>query len=352
VIAIPKSKLLVADEMFGLHPALAPLTKYWNAGSFGAVHATGMARPNRSHFAAMEEIEDADPDSSTRQGWVNRLIGLTGSRSPFEAINVNSSSAPTLISGAEPALATAGLSDLHLAGANPEYDDLDWRTRRRSSLARVWADAAVGTPEALLATGVTSAINVSTTLEAFTGDDPHNGATYPTTWPGADLADALKDTATLIRANLPITAITLDFGPWDYHTNYGTLDGGLMKSNLGALATNLDAFMTDLGTDASRVTIVTISEFGRRIGENSAHGLDHGWGNVMLMLGAGIKGGAFHGTWPGLDSSASSLTDDDVAVTTDYRDVLSEILGNRFPDLATRDVFPGFIPHPIGVTRA
>ena len=84
-----------------------------------------------------------------------------------------------------PALSSRSLSDLHLAGANPEYDDLDWRTRRRSSLARVWADAAVGTPEALLARGVTSAINVSTTLEAFTGDDPHNGATYPTTWPGA-----------------------------------------------------------------------------------------------------------------------------------------------------------------------
>ncbi len=117
--------------------------------------------------------------------------------------------------------------------------------------------------------------------------------------------------------------------------------------------------MTDLGPDASRVTVVTISEFGRRIGENSAHGLDHGWGNVMMLLGAGIKGGTFHGSWPGLDGSASSLTDDDLAVTTDYRDVLSEVLGNRFPELSTREVFPGFVPNrsaspssaPDGATR-
>jgi uncharacterized protein (DUF1501 family) len=111
-----------------------------------------------------------------------------------------------------------------------------------------------------------------------------------------------------------------------------------MSAMLDGFATSLAAFMQDLGTVADRVTVVTISEFGRRVEENGAGGLDHGWGNMMLLAGAGVKGGRYYGSFPGLDD----LTDGDLTVTTDYRNVLGEVVETRldasvgavFPDLA------------------
>ena len=77
----------------------------------------------------------------------------------------------------------------------------------------------------------------------------------------------------------------------------------------------------------NRVTVVTISEFGRRVDENSAGGLDHGWGNVMLLAGAGVKGGRYYAKWPGL--SPRDLGEGDLKVTTDYRNVLAEVVHDR-----------------------
>ena len=71
------------------------------------------------------------------------------------------------------------------------------------------------------------------------------------------------------------------------------------------------------------VTLVTISEFGRRVGENDSMGVDHGWGNAMFVLGGHVNA-AVHGTWPTLAEAA--LTDGDLTVTTDYRAVLADIL--------------------------
>ena len=109
----------------------------------------------------------------------------------------------------------------------------------------------------------------------------------------------------------------------------------------------IDAFMRDLGEQRSRVTLVTISEFGRRVAENGNRGLDHGWGNMMLVAGAGVRGGRYHGTWPGLGSG--KLVDGDLAVTTDYRQVLGEIVHKRFPAKDVTQVFPGVSYNPLGV---
>ena len=101
----------------------------------------------------------------------------------------------------------------------------------------------------------------------------------------------------------------------------------------------LAAFLRDLGPLRSRVTVVTISEFGRRVEENGNRGLDHGWGNMMLVAGAGVKGGQYYGSWPGLGAGAQ--VDADLQVTTDYRNVLGEVVAKRFPDRSLAGVFPG-----------
>ena len=115
---------------------------------------------------------------------------------------------------------------------------------------------------------------------------------------------------------------------------------------LGAFAGSVSAFMKDLGALRSKVTLVTISEFGRRVGPNGNGGLDHGWGNMMLLMGGGVRGG-YHGTWPGL----GNLSDGDLAVTTDYRQVLGEVVAKRFPEKSVSKVFPGLVQKPIGVLR-
>ena len=58
-----------------------------------------------------------------------------------------------------------------------------------------------------------------------------------------------------------------------------------MQSMVGGFAAVVNAFMRDLGPLRPKVTLVTISEFGRRVVENGNRGLDHGWGNMMLVDG-------------------------------------------------------------------
>jgi uncharacterized protein (DUF1501 family) len=113
-----------------------------------------------------------------------------------------------------------------------------------------------------------------------------------------------------------------------------------------AFASCVDAFMRDLGPLRSKVTVVTVSEFGRRLAENGSGGLDHGWGNVMLVAGGGVKGGRYYASWPTLTPAA--LREGDLAVTTDYRTVLGEIVTKRF-NRSVSTVFPGLTGTPLGV---
>lgn len=165
---------------------------------------------------------------------------------------------------------------------------------------------------------------------------PSNGVTYPTAWPSSGLSAALKDTAHLIRSEVGAEIVSVDSGSWDMHSDYGTDEWGEMQSMVTGFAASLDAFMRGLGPQL-RSRVVTISEFGRRVAENGNRGLDHGWGNMMLVAGAGVKGGRYYGPWPWL--SARNLEDGDLAVTTDYRNVLGEIITRRFLDRSIGKVF-------------
>jgi uncharacterized protein (DUF1501 family) len=128
------------------------------------------------------------------------------------------------------------------------------------------------------------------------------------------------------------------------HSDLGTVDGGWLKNNARDLARSIAAFFGDLGDQAAKVTLVTISEFGRRTVENASQGLDHGYGNVMFVAGAGVRGGRYYGRWQGLTNDLDS----DVMVTTDYRSVLSEVVRTRF-GASTASVFPGFSAESVGV---
>jgi uncharacterized protein (DUF1501 family) len=331
-IAIPAASLLAKDAFFGLHPSLAPLLPLWSAGKVAAVHATGLPVANRSHFAAMEELEDADPGSSARVGWINRLIGTDDYTNPLQAIGMGFSTPITAMYGPESTVTTSGVDGMVLAGA----DKWDPEGRRPLSLGTLWADAPG--PVGLGGRAALAAVDDFAPVRQVAAT-PANGATYS----DDDLGRALADTARTIRADIGAQVISVDHdGGWDMHANLGTLSWGTMLDAAGALAASLAAFFTDLGALADKVTVVTISEFGRRVKENANYGLDHGHGNVMLLLGAGVRGG-YHGTWPGLVDSL----DADLAVTTDYRSVLAELVDKRL-GRSVATVFPGFAPEAVG----
>ena len=167
---------------------------------------------------------------------------------------------------------------------------------------------------------------------------PANGATYP----NSELGTALHGCARTIRADVGAEIITVDHGSWDHHTWIGQPDNGNLKNMADAFAGAVAAFFADLGPLADKVTLVTISEFGRRVVENANQGLDHGHGNVMFAMGAGVKGG-YYGTWPGL----TNTSDADLLVTTDYRSVLNEVVTRRL-NASTAQVFPGLAPQDLG----
>jgi len=139
-IGIPTGTLLAKDSMFGLHPALAPLAPMWDAGTFGAVHAVGMPQPNRSHFAAMEEVEDADPGSAERRGWINRMVGLMGDPDPVRGMQLGDGVVPTALYGEQPTVALTNYSSLKLPGATGS-----WAAPTRQSLTSAWTGVDTGT---------------------------------------------------------------------------------------------------------------------------------------------------------------------------------------------------------------
>jgi uncharacterized protein (DUF1501 family) len=333
-IAIPRSSLLAADGFFGLHPSLAPLVPMWNAGQLAAVHATGLPAPNRSHFSAMEELEDADPGSTERVGWLNRLVGTRFHGSPLQGVGVVSGVPPTSLSGPVPLMSVSSIHDMQVAG--DDKWDTDPSGKRRRSLTTLWAADRTDLGKAM-----------RSTLQATTDFTPVRDTVDNTpSYGDSDLGRALSGVARVIRGNVGVEVLTVDQGDWDMHTGIGNLEWGQMLTNAGDLATAVAAFFGDLGDQAGKVTLVALSEFGRRVVENDNWGLDHGYGNVMFVAGAGVKGGSYYGTWPGL----TNALDADLLVTTDYRSVLAEVVATRFGS-STASVFPGFAPQRVGVMQ-
>ncbi len=336
-IAVPQSRGIAITSRFALHPALAALKPLWDTNKLAVVHALGQPNPTRSHFTDMDEMERAAPGSSLRTGWLDRMVGATTTPGPFAATAVGSSTAPRSFIGTSPDLALRSVDSFSLSGAWDATETTRWATALRR--LHTGAPASVGAPAAT----ALDALGTATTLRAA-GYAPANGATYP----GGALGDALRDTARLVKAGVGLRAVTIDSGNWDMHADLGRSDGGWMYRQLAEVGAALAAFMTDLGSAADKVTLVTQSEFGRRVAENGSGGLDHGSGNVAFVLGGGVNGGTVYGTWPGI-APAETLAGD-LKVTTDYRVVLGEILEKRC-GLTAGTVLPGLPADRLGIVR-
>ena len=165
---------------------------------------------------------------------------------------------------------------------------------------------------------------------------PANGAQY-----AGGFGNALQQVARLIKADVGVEAAFAEIGGWEHHVN----ESPQLTNLLREFGASLAAFARDMGDRMEDVVLVTMSEFGRTVEENGNGGTDHGHGSFMMVIGGAVQGGKIYGKWPGLEKE-QLFEGRDLAVTTDYRDVLSELVRGHLGQTDVARVFPGFQPSP------
>jgi len=330
-INIPRNEVIDLDGFFGLHPSMSALQPIWQQGHLAIVHAAGSPDPTRSHFDAQDFMESGTPGvKATEDGWLNRALHSLPKgpqESSFRAVALGPS-LPRILSGSEAAIAVNNVSNFGIGGKNPGASPIE------------------NTFEAMYAQSVDSVLHGAgqETFEAvkmLKAADPSQyapaaGANYPR----GRFGDSMRQLAQLIKANLGVQVAFADIGGWDHHVNEGSTQGQLANV-LGEFSQSLGAFWIDLGDLAEDTVVVTMSEFGRTARENGNRGTDHGHANVMFVMGGPVKGGKVYGRWPGLEQP-QLYEGRDLAVTTDFRNVLAEGVSQHLGNKHLEQVFPGF----------
>lgn len=336
---------LPLDSQFGFHPSMAPLHSLYQAGKLAIIHAAGMSNDTRSHFDAMQYIELGTPGvKSTASGWLTRHLE-SASNLPgtilMPALSTGTDQAMSLLGSRE----TVAMSspDSFTFNGHWQYENPQRVALRRMYNGDDWLYRA-GT-QTLDAVDLIESVNPGNYV-------PANGAVYP----GGSFGDHLQTIAQLIKLDVGLRVATIDIGGWDTHENQGDNGGGYLANMLDETAQGLAALYIDLdGAGAAnytnRLTVVAQSEFGRRLKENASSGTDHGHGSSIFVLGGNVNGGQIYGSWPGL--ADEQLYDGaDLAVTTDYRQILSEILVRRMANPNLPYIFPNYFTYePLGVVQ-
>jgi len=343
-IAIPEPRrggdaAIDLDGFFGLHPSLQPLLPIFRNGQLAIVHAVGSPDPTRSHFDAQDFMESGTPGvKATDDGWLNRALQSMPEpkSSPFRAVAFGPY-LPRTLQGKAPAVAIPDLKQFKMYGPQQTVE---------------------GGFEAMYAQTVDQALR-GVGQETFEAIDqlkkinpatyqPENGAEYPKSRYG----QSLQEIAELFKADVGLEVAFLDSGGWDHHVNEGGVQGQL-SNLLRDLGQGIAAFNQDMGDRMGDIAFVSMSEFGRTVHENGNRGTDHGHANCMFVMGGGINGGRVYSRWPGM-SEEQLYQGRDLAVTTDYRSVLGEIISRHLGERDLSAVFPGFANDPkqfLGLVR-
>jgi len=321
------------DGFFGLHPALGPLAPLWEERRLAAVHACGSPAATRSHFDAQDYMESGTPGvKSTPDGWLARALSArkSGTPSPFRAVALGSA-LPRSLRGDPGAIALASVRDFAIqqdgsgaVSARRGFEAL-YAQRSRDALAGAGRE----TFEAMRMLKAADPQRLA----------PERGAQYPR----GRLGESLKQIAQLIKADVGLEVAFADSGGWDTHAAQGN-ERGQLAGRLADLAQSLAALDRDLGERMADVVVLTMSEFGRTVRENGNRGTDHGHGTAMLVLGGAVRGGRVYGRWPGL-AREQLFEGRDLAVTTDFRLLFSEVAMRHLGVDARAALFPGFAAH-------
>ena len=335
-LAVKREDAVKLDGFFGLHANLGALEPAWKDGELCIVHGAGGESDTRSHFEAQELMEHGGPASG---GWLGRFLRAQNpSPNPLSAVAL-SPTLPEMLSGAPAAAAFESLDEFSLGGRSGGRRlpvNFSRELRQLYELEHgAMRDAARNTFDAI------------TRVEAIDSHAaPDNGASYDA---NDSFARGMRQVAQLIKADVGLDAASVDIGGWDSHFTQQTLIEPLMLR----LARGLAALRQDLGARMATTTVVVMTEFGRRVAENSSFGTDHGRGSAMFVLGGGVKGGRIFGglqpggPWPGLKPEMLEGPGD-LPVWNNYRDVLAPVLTRHGANAdALGKVFPDFSLKPL-----
>ena len=331
------------DGFFGLHPALAPLRPLYDRGLLAPIHAVGSPSATRSHFDAQDFMESGTPDrKGTADGWLNRYLATHGTCeqcsptrpaarprgggavSPLRAVAL-ADQTPRILEGPAPAVAMSSLDDFVIRASGT-----DASTRLEALYRTGTADLVHGAGSELF-----------DAMKMLREADPRRYAPAPgADYPRSPFGQRLRQIAQLVKADVGLEVAFADVGGWDTHVNQGGATGQL-AARLRDFASSIAALVTDLDDRMGDVAIVTMSEFGRMARENGTRGTDHGHAGAMFVVGGDVNGGRVHGRWPGL--RADQLHDGrDLALTTDFRAVFSELVSSHLGATHPELVFPGY----------
>jgi uncharacterized protein (DUF1501 family) len=336
-IAIPQNQVLDLDGFFGLHPSLAAFKPLYDQRQLAVVHACGSPDMSRSHFDAQDFMESGTPGvKSTDDGWLNRALqaedvihrcaGTCEAHTAFRALALGAD-VPRTLAGKIPAIAISNVNTFTVGarGAAPGPAASAFEAMYADSGDRIFHAAGDETFEAVKMLRAANPAQYT----------PAAGINYP----NSEFGNNMRQIAQLLKANLGVEAAFTDVGGWDTHQNQGGANGQL-ANRLSDFSASIAAFWLDMGDQAANVTLVTMSEFGRTARENGTGGTDHGHANAMFVLGGQVKGGKVYGRWPGLENEQLN-EGRDLALTTDYRQVLGEMVTHTLGAENLDLVFPG-----------
>jgi uncharacterized protein (DUF1501 family) len=311
-----------------MNASMPEIKALYDAKQMAPVVAVGVPTVIRSHFQAQDMMERGGADGmvNPNNGWLARHIASTGGEKTTLATVAAQTNTPTSLAGDNQALAIASPATFQVNGGTATSNVT--RTMFRGSTA--YELKALETIDAIA--------NVQTAYKNLSSTN-QNGFGYT----NGDLSTSLKNLATLIKMNVGISVATIDMGGWDHHQNLTPA----FTSRATELSKAIAAFWKDIAAYQPQTTIVTMTEFGRRFQENANRGLDHGSASTMMVVSSKINGGKVYGQWPGLASN--QLFGGDLAVTTDYRTVLSEIMVTQHSEQKIATVFPTVPYYPIGL---
>lgn len=331
----PFGPVIDLDGKFGLHPGLRHFKEFWDKRQLAIVEAAGSPDPSRSHFDAQDYMESGTP-GKTGNGWLNRALGEPGpDASPLRAVAL-SNRVPRTLRGEYEAVALGNVQDFNISD------------QERLAILRNMYSL---TSDATMRRTGKDAFEAMKMLQAMAmeqapsggGQAPASGPVSPNSRPsynaGGQLGRNLQELARLIKSGAGVEAAFAEVDGWDHHQNENNQLANLLNQFSNAIA----AFCQDLGDRMEDVVIVTMSEFGRTVEENGTGGTDHGHGSLMTVLGGPVYGGKIFGTWPGLERE-QLFESRDLAVTTDFRTVLSELVRGHLGRSDLSSVFPGFNP--------
>ncbi len=331
-IGVPEASILKLDPHTGLHPSLSGLASAYQEGHLAVVQGVGYPNPNRSHFRSTEIWATAvDSNKSSNTGWIGRYFDNACSGCDASVGIAMASQMPQALTASVPkgVLYQGGggggkKKNKKGGGAKAEADgsmmmeEDDDAGQAGGSIGMLNGPGNLGKLSALDFLERTEMdAKVSQQEIAQASGKAKNSVPYPTTRLGQNFAMVSR----LIAGGMPTRIYYLSLGGFDTHTQQAGAHERLLKEMGDAVA----AFLSDLKAQGNlgRVSLMTFSEFGRRVKENASGGTDHGAAAPMFLAGGGIKSGLL-GKMPSL--APQDLFDGDVKYNTDFRSVYATVL--------------------------